>query len=111
MPRTIRFYLDEHVDPAIADGLRRRGIDVTTTLDAGLVSASDEQQLAYARSQSRVIVTFDDDFLAAASHGVTHSGIAYRFQGNENIGRMIRSLELIWELLEIDDMAGRVEYL
>lgn len=39
MPQAIRFHLDEHVDPAIADGLRRHGIDVTTTLDAGLVRA------------------------------------------------------------------------
>ena len=27
----IRFHLDENVGNAIADGLRRRGIDVTTT--------------------------------------------------------------------------------
>ena len=27
----MRFHLDEHVDPAIAHGLRLRGIDVTTT--------------------------------------------------------------------------------
>ena len=30
MPRTIRFHLDEHVPHAVADGLRRFGIDVTT---------------------------------------------------------------------------------
>ena len=37
MPRTIRFHLDEHVAHAIAEGLRRRGVDVTTTTDAGLL--------------------------------------------------------------------------
>jgi hypothetical protein len=31
MARTNRFHLDECCDPAIADGLRRRQIDVTTT--------------------------------------------------------------------------------
>ena len=31
MPRTIRFHLDEHCATAIAEGLRRRGIDVTTS--------------------------------------------------------------------------------
>ncbi len=30
MARTIRFRLDECCDPAIADGLRRRSIDVTS---------------------------------------------------------------------------------
>ena len=31
MLRTIRFHLDEDTDPAIAEGLRRHGIDVTTS--------------------------------------------------------------------------------
>lgn len=34
----LRFHLDEHIDPAIADGLRRRGIDVTGAAGAGLRS-------------------------------------------------------------------------
>ena len=34
MPRTIRFHLDEHCPHAVAIGLRRLGIDVTTTTDA-----------------------------------------------------------------------------
>jgi Domain of unknown function (DUF5615) len=42
----IRFHLDENVDPAIGDGLRRRGADVTTTQGVGLTSASDEKQFA-----------------------------------------------------------------
>jgi hypothetical protein len=51
MPRTIRFHLDENCDRAIAEGLRRRGIDVTTTPDVGLMSASDEQQVAHSLAQ------------------------------------------------------------
>jgi Domain of unknown function (DUF5615) len=47
MPRTIRFHLDENVDPAIAARLRRHGIDVTTTIDAGLLHVPDEDQVAY----------------------------------------------------------------
>jgi hypothetical protein len=58
MPQTIRFHLDEHCDPAIAAGLRRRGIDVTTTLEAGLNGATDEEQVAYAQiSADRRIAT------------------------------------------------------
>ena len=52
----IRFHLDEHVPHAIAEGLRRRGIDVTTTVEAGLRSATDDVHLAYAVEQRRVIV-------------------------------------------------------
>lgn len=43
MARTIRFHLDENVHRAIAEGLRRRGIDVTTTPEVGLLNATDDQ--------------------------------------------------------------------
>jgi predicted nuclease of predicted toxin-antitoxin system len=72
----LRFHLDENVDPAIAHGLRRRGIDVTTTLEVDLIRASDEKQLEYAIPEVRVIVTHDADFLRIAERGDDHPGIA-----------------------------------
>jgi hypothetical protein len=53
MPKTIRFHLDENCDRAIAEGLRRRGVDVTTTPEAGLMEAADEAQAAYVLSERR----------------------------------------------------------
>jgi hypothetical protein len=41
----LRFHLDESVASAVAAGLRRRGIDVTTATDAGLRQANDEVHL------------------------------------------------------------------
>lgn len=73
---TMRFHLDEHVPHAIAEGLRRRGIDVTTTVDAGLRGAVDDVHLAYAVEQRRVIVTNDPDFLVLAQQDLPHMGIA-----------------------------------
>ncbi|MBW4675980.1 MAG: DUF5615 family PIN-like protein [Desmonostoc geniculatum HA4340-LM1] len=61
MTQKIRFHLDENVSNAIAEGLRRRGIDVTTTLEAGLIGASDREQLHFALSQNRVIFTHDSE--------------------------------------------------
>jgi predicted nuclease of predicted toxin-antitoxin system len=49
--------------------LKRRGIDVTTTPEARLLGAIDEEQLAFAISQGRVIFTQDDDFLAIHQRG------------------------------------------
>jgi hypothetical protein len=37
MTDEIRFHLDENVDSAIADGLRRRGLDVTMSNDVSLI--------------------------------------------------------------------------
>ena len=111
MPRTIRFHLDEHVDPAVADGLRRRGIDVTTTAEAGLLGAEDSDQSAFAVAHGRVIFTNDDDFLRLHDQGAEHPGIAYCHQQSRSIGDIIRALELIWEVLEPDDMRNRVEFI
>jgi hypothetical protein len=36
MTDRLRFHLDEHIDPDVARALRRYGIDVTTTVEAGL---------------------------------------------------------------------------
>lgn len=77
MAERIRFHLDESVDPDIAAALRTHGIDVTTTIEAGLRSASDATQLEFARASQRVIVTHDNDFLRFASDDSAHTGIAF----------------------------------
>jgi hypothetical protein len=111
MPRTIRFHLDENGSRAIAGGLRRRGIEVTTTPEAGLMGASDEQQAAYGLAEGRVLFTQDQDFLRLDAEGVSHAGIAYCVKESKSIGELIQGLVLIWEVYEPEEMAGRVEYL
>ncbi len=63
MPRTIRFHLDENTDPAVATGLRRHGIDVTTSHEMGLLGAVDPVQLRHANAHGRVSITHDRDHL------------------------------------------------
>jgi hypothetical protein len=110
MPGTITFHLDEQLHPAIAEALRRRTINVTTTPDAGLVGASDTAQLAFARATGRVMVTRDADFLALHRRGTPHAGIAYAHP-RRALGHIIQQLVLIWEVLEPDDMTNRLEFL
>lgn len=107
----IRFHLDENVSNAIAEGLQRRAIDVTTTPEAGLMGASDEEQLSFTLAQGRVIFTHDEDFLRLHQAGVAHAGVVYCHQGNRAIGEVIRTLALIWEWLEPEDMFGKVEFI
>jgi hypothetical protein len=111
MPRTIRFHLDEDTDPAIAEGLRRHGIDVTTSQEVGLLGAHDPVQLAYAQTEGRVLFTHDDDHLRLNAEGVEHAGIAYCHRLRRSIGEIIDGLTLIWELCEPEEMANHVEYL
>jgi len=86
----IRFHLYEHISAHIAQGLRRRNIDVTTTADAGLVGASDGAHLEFATASGRIVVTQDDDFLRLHGQGVAHAGIAYCQQRSMSVGEMLR---------------------
>lgn len=111
MARTIRFHLDEHADPTVAAGLRRRGVDVSTTAERNLIGVDDEIHWQLVVSEQRVHVTNDSDFLNFHDQGRPHWGIAYCHQQSRTIGQLIHTLELIWEVLEPTDMQNRVEYL
>jgi predicted nuclease of predicted toxin-antitoxin system len=89
MAEKIKFHLDENVTNAIAEGLRRRGIDVTTTPEQSLIGISDEAQLQFALSQNRIIFTQDTDFLRIHQTDITHCGIVYCSQGNKSIGEIM----------------------
>lgn len=52
-----RLYLDQDVRVQVAGMLRARSIDAVTTLDAGNLGAEDSDQLTFAASQGRAILT------------------------------------------------------
>src|SRR5687768_4018825 len=108
MARTIRFHLDETCRQSIATGLRLHGIDVTTTAEAGLLSATDPEQLEFARQHARVVFTHDSDFVGLHETGVDHCGIIYCHQKRRSIGEIIRGLVLVWEVYEPDELRNRL---
>jgi hypothetical protein len=75
MARTIRFHLDEHVSNAVAEGLRRRGMNVTTTADAGLLGADDSQHIAFALAQDRVSSLTTTTFYASTTRATITSAL------------------------------------
>ena len=107
----VRFQLDEHVPHAVAYALRRDGIDVITTTDAGLVGQPDSVQLAYAHAERRVMFTRDTDFLSLSRHGAEHSGIVFRAQQSRSIGQIVVSLRRIHRTLDADEMLGEVQFI
>ncbi len=110
MGQKIKFYTDEHVAKSVVKGLRQRGVDVRTVVDAEMLMASDQEHLALAWREGRVIFTQDDDFLRLHSAGVNHAGIVYAPQGT-SIGEIIFGLMLIYQVLDAEDLKGHVEYL
>ena len=108
---SLAFHLDEQIPPVLADALRSRGIDVTTTADADLIGAEDREHLAFAVGAGRVVITQDADFLRLHTEGVPHAGIAFWRQQNRTIGEVLRRLVLIHAAMSPDEMTNRVEYL
>ena len=111
MTEMLRFHLDEHVHPALARGLRQRGIDVSTTIEAGLRGATDQAHLTYAWRERRVIVTHDDDFLRWHSRGIPHAGIAYCHPEKRTIGQLVERLAAMHASLLPDEMVGKIQFL
>lgn len=110
MSTSIGYFTDEHVATAIANGLRKRGIDVLTVSEAGLLGSDDEHLLDFVREEQRVIVTQDRDFLQLASRETNHPGVVYAPQ-ERSIGEMVRMLDLLFQISAAEEMEGRVEYI
>ena len=107
----LRYHLDESVRNAVAEGLRKRGIDVTTPVEVNLIGTSDEAHLQFARSVNRIIVTHDDDYLRLDHQGLEHEGIAYCHQQARSIGQIIIKLAWLWRSRTAEDMRGKIEFL
>jgi predicted nuclease of predicted toxin-antitoxin system len=110
MGQRVKFYTDEHVASAVVHGLRQRGVDVLTVVEAGLLGGADEEHLHRALREERVIFTQDADFLRLHSSGSEHAGIAYARQGT-TVGDIIRGLMLIHQALNAEDLKNHVEFL
>lgn len=106
----VRFYTDVHVARAVVSGLRLRGVDVVTVAEAGLLGASDEEHLSFARAKVRAIFTQDSDFLALAARGCPHPGIIYAPQQTPP-GAIIRGLMLIHQIMTAEEMIGAIEFI
>jgi predicted nuclease of predicted toxin-antitoxin system len=106
----LRFYLNESVNIAVANGLRRRGIEAISSKDAGNLGLSDEEQLNYAIRKGFVIVTHDTDFLAMTMN-FEHKGIVYVHQQKYGVGDLVRRLKLLWEIADSENLLNHVEFL
>lgn len=99
----MHFLLDEDMSRAVAEGLRARGVDAVSVHEAGRGNrrVPDEEQLAYATEQRRVLVTYNRaDFQALDNlwrrQGRHHAGIywsAERTIPRRTIGDLMRALE------------------
>lgn len=106
----LAIYIDESVNVAVVEGLKRRGIEVISARDADNLGLSDKEQIKYATKNNFVIVTDGDDFLSMAMK-LEHKGIVYVHQQKYSVGGLIRRLKLLCDLAEQKDMINHVEFL
>ena len=110
----IAFYLDVNISEAVADQLRRRGVDVLTAVEDGTRDEADPDLLIRATSLGRVLVTHDIGFRVLAEEwqrtGVPFGGLAYSHMQSA-LGRLIEDLHLIAEATGPDDWKNAVEHL
>lgn len=111
----MRFHLDENVTAAVGRGVRERGIDVTFTAQAALLSATDSVQFDYAAREGRVLVSHDADMLRisadAMAAGTSFAGLVYCEKRKHSTGRLIALLLSLASTVPDEEMRGRVEYL
>ena len=110
----IELYLDEDVSVLVAELLRARGFNVQTTQETGRKAAADEEQLAYAVSRRRALLTHNrDDFARLAQEyftsGHNHCGviIAVRRPPHE----LVRRLLVILNQTTSDEVENQVMYI
>ena len=105
----LRFYLDEHVADAMAQALRRQGIDVQTATEAKMAGhrVPDPIQLSWAAVQRRTFVTGDWDFLTYGATVSPHLGVII-IPRSIPLGTAIEYLLLLGTGYEPVDIANRV---
>lgn len=110
----IRIFTDEDVYGAIAPALRQCGFDAVSSPEADRLGATDEEQLEWAATEGRSIVTFNVAHFARL-HGARlldqkhHAGIIVSSQ--RSIGMTLQRLLNLARTVSAEDMRDRLEYL
>ncbi len=110
-------YLDEDIQSdALITALRSRGILLTTTTEAAMVNRSDEEQLRFATSSGRVLVTSNiADFARLHAQwlktDLEHAGIILVQQQKWGPGELARRIIRLLADPPGKDMRNRLEFL
>lgn len=110
----IKIYTDEDIASGIANALKRRGFEVSTTPEHGNFELTDEKQLEFATLIEATILTHNvQDFpiihYEFTGRGISHKGMIVAKQ--VRIGEVVRRLLRLTAKLTAEDMNDRLEYL
>jgi len=110
----IDLYLDEDVDVLVSGLVRARGFGALTTQEARQIGKTDAEQLAFAASRRKTLLSHNRvDFEALArqyfEEGKTHSGIilAVRRKPQE----LCRRLFILLNSFTAEEMESQIKYI
>ena len=102
----MKFLVDNQLPAALAEFLRKRGLDCQHVLDVDLAQASDADICRYATEQGRIIVTKDEDFFYLASQPKSEIKLLWVRLGNCRKKALLEAFERVWPKLEASLKAG-----
>jgi hypothetical protein len=110
----IELYLDEDVDVLVSKLIQVRGFAATTTQEVGRLGGSDKEQLAYAVSQHKTLLThnrIDFEILARQyfASGQTHHGIIIAVRRTPQ--ELVRRLLIILNHDTVDEIRDQLRYI
>jgi hypothetical protein len=109
--------MDENaMDAEVIAGLRARGVDILTAVEAGMLKRNDEDQLAFASARSRALYSFNIGhffqlYIQWSTTGRNHAGVILARQKRYSPREQIRRLSRLVETLSAEEMHNRVEFL
>lgn len=110
----ICLYLDEDVNVLVADLLKARGFDAITARDARQLHATDAEQLMYAVSEERTLVTqnrtdFEKLVQDYFAYGQMHCGVIFAVRRSpQEIGQRLLA---ILNQVTAEEMQNQVRYI
>ncbi len=110
----LRLFLDEDVHAGLASALRKRGYDAIHAVEAERLGVSDQEQLTFAATDRRCLVTFNvGDFVQLhrrwTEKGQGHAGIVMSKQ--LTIGESLRRLLVLLQKEDTESMTGEIRFL
>ena len=114
LPLYVHLYFDEDVPLQIVNNLRNRDLDVLSFRDANMAGSPDDEQMLYAVSQRRAIVThnradFEAQHRKFIEGGLKHYGIiiAKRRKPEEVVAKLLEILDSV----TADEMENQLRYI
>ena len=99
------------MDKALVSALRARGLDLLTAHEADMVERQDEDHVAFATREGRVLYSFNvADYCRLQAQGPSHAGLILAQQQRYPVGDQMRRLLRLVAAKSAEEMRDRFSF-